>query len=612
MDYGTNVKPDSIRKLLQHQVAEQSKVCDVTLKSGRWTKRYHLHVLMESPFFQQAFRNNFQERHCGAVELHIGSPRTIDMAIMYLYGICPELNMNNIAQLLDLAEFFLLPNLKMLCFTWLQKVELLEVNVVDVLHLCSIYELNIPGVELFIEQRLLTLLKGDHLLTLCSESVANLFSDQRLSYVPHALKLKFISRWIRKRQNARMDQVAKCMTLIDIPRMIQEQRQPSNQQENCLLYSPSTGVLKLLAYSFIARKWYKLLVSAELKRTQFCKDKMSMDGCHLITYNDEENILIAHDLDKNKSKHIAVEYFKPFFKIISSKLVVKNGLCYLIQTERTKSYNSKSTLLMGHITPLCNELHLNSLLFFNGDVLKWCVNSSNLVAILTRASISTKPYHAATFFYNLLVYDSSSSTRFDVTHLIEDKLSDEVELYGIDQGFAVLNGCHISIVMPQHGPNAISGFVMMYIQREMDVLYSFIDNKCYKYSLRDLHHTLEETNVSDLLEHYAIPTKWQMIPMPEGLPFNSTYFKKLVHMSLQNTTLRCHFNCPHCELLDGEAKERTLTDKSLHLQTSTDSDTEDDDDFRDKSQDLQTCIDSSTCSDTDDDDDFLQQLISNN
>ncbi|XP_052239778.1 uncharacterized protein LOC127850630 isoform X2 [Dreissena polymorpha] len=533
----------------------------------------------------------------GAVQLHIGSPRTIDMAIMYLYGICPELNMKNIAILLDLAEFFLLPNLKMLCFTWLEKVALSEANVVDILHMCSIYGLNIPEVELFIEQRLLKLLNGDHLLTLSPESVAILFSDQRLSYVPIDLKIKFISQWIRQRQNTRMDQVAELMASIDIPRMLLEKRQQSNHQEHCLItYQPFTFDFKVLAYCFIDRQWYNLQIPAKFKITTvcnnlrifaefnstiFCKGNSFVDGCHFITYDDAEKIVKVHDLERNITKQIAVEYFKPPFEIIYSKLVIKNGICYLMQTEHNNSQNSKSTLLMSPITHICEKVRLNPVLFFKGKVFKWCVNSSKLVAILiiTDATNDTCSKNIKT---NLLVYDQSSSSRFDVTHLLEDP-SEMLEVYGIEQGFAVVDGCHISLIRLQHGSSALARLSMMHVQGEGRFSYAFIDNNCYRFSSTD--RTLEWTNSSNLLEHYAITTQWGIVAIPKDIKFDLFSFKNIAHMSLKRTKLMCHFNCPHCELKDEEAeKEWGLEVKSLDFQTCKNSitDSDSDDYFLDK------------------------------
>ncbi|XP_052278540.1 kelch-like protein 38 [Dreissena polymorpha] len=121
MEFGESCEPDYIQDVLQQQVEEQSVVCDIKVIAKTWEKRYHLHVLIASPFFQHVFDHNFQEQSEGAVQMHIGTPATIDMALMFLYGKEPQLNIDNIGEVLGIAEFLLLPTLKTFCVLWLKK-----------------------------------------------------------------------------------------------------------------------------------------------------------------------------------------------------------------------------------------------------------------------------------------------------------------------------------------------------------------------------------------------------------------------------------------------------------------------------------------------------------
>ncbi|KAH3831991.1 hypothetical protein DPMN_105265 [Dreissena polymorpha] len=105
MEFGESCEPDYIQDVLQQQVEEQSVVCDIKVIAKTW------HV----------FDHNFQEQSEGAVQMHIGTPATIDMALMFLYGKEPQLNIDNIGEVLGIAEFLLLPTLKTFCVLWLKK-----------------------------------------------------------------------------------------------------------------------------------------------------------------------------------------------------------------------------------------------------------------------------------------------------------------------------------------------------------------------------------------------------------------------------------------------------------------------------------------------------------
>ncbi|XP_045191998.2 calicin-like isoform X2 [Mercenaria mercenaria] len=149
--YEENRRPESNRKFLIKQVEEQSDWCDVTLRIGPWEKKFHGCVLVASPFFDQILKSNFLEKQTGKIEMAIGTPVTLEMAVMFLYGRKPLFTEENIEQMMDLAEFLLIPNLKAACVHWITRLNITEGNCINIIQLSSLYDLYIPECEEYFE-----------------------------------------------------------------------------------------------------------------------------------------------------------------------------------------------------------------------------------------------------------------------------------------------------------------------------------------------------------------------------------------------------------------------------------------------------------------------------
>ncbi|XP_052784728.1 uncharacterized protein LOC128220395 [Mya arenaria] len=133
----------------------------------------------------------------GFLELKLGSPELIDMAIMSLYGKYPNLTMDTVPDLINIAEFLLQPELKAFCVNWINyDFEVDEDNVENLLHLTSLYDFESPKLTMYIRQHLLELLGGNQLLKITADTLENMFLDATLSYVNADVRFEFVMRWV--------------------------------------------------------------------------------------------------------------------------------------------------------------------------------------------------------------------------------------------------------------------------------------------------------------------------------------------------------------------------------------------------------------------------------
>ncbi|XP_060584492.1 ring canal kelch homolog isoform X1 [Ruditapes philippinarum] len=208
-------KPESNRKRLVQQVNNQSNLCDVTVKMGLWEKKFHRCILVISPFFDHVLNDNFLERQTGIIEIAMGTPATLETTIMFLYGKKPKLNDENIENILHMAEFLLIPNLKSACIAWLKTVSVTRENCMKFLQLSSIYDFELPRCTTYIEEHLPEMLLLPQMINLTKDSILLLFSDTRLSYVQMDDRLLFLLKWLDANPNTRKAHMKELLSNID-------------------------------------------------------------------------------------------------------------------------------------------------------------------------------------------------------------------------------------------------------------------------------------------------------------------------------------------------------------------------------------------------------------
>ncbi|XP_045179102.2 uncharacterized protein LOC123538789 [Mercenaria mercenaria] len=213
----SNKNPESNFKYLVQQVEEQSDLCDMTVKRGLWEKKFHRCVLAACPFFENIIRGNFLEKQTGLVEVKVDTtPNAVEMALMFLYGRKPAFTIENVGELLELAEFFMLVGLKSACIEWLRSEEITVENCMHVMQLSTKYNFEVTTCIDYIESHLPEIFNNNDAVNLSKESIEYLFSDIRFSYLTMDEKLTFLVKWAGMHSCEKAENVRALFQTIDM------------------------------------------------------------------------------------------------------------------------------------------------------------------------------------------------------------------------------------------------------------------------------------------------------------------------------------------------------------------------------------------------------------
>ncbi|MES9879759.1 MAG: BTB/POZ domain-containing protein [Sedimenticola sp.] len=128
--------------------------------------------------------------------MQIGTPSTVEAALLFLYGKRPKVTDDNVGQLLQLAEFLLISNLKRHCFQWLKSRNVNSKNCIDICEMCSLYEFEIESCSQYVLAHLTELFNDDKMLKITNDTLTYILQDETLSYVSTEERFDFIIKWV--------------------------------------------------------------------------------------------------------------------------------------------------------------------------------------------------------------------------------------------------------------------------------------------------------------------------------------------------------------------------------------------------------------------------------
>ncbi|XP_071162215.1 kelch-like protein 21 isoform X2 [Mytilus edulis] len=246
-------------KLQQHlydQMSSQTEFCDVTLMVGDIEVKAHWNVLVSCPYFQSLYDSGMDEKVSGKVILHIGKLAAIRSAIAFLYVGTVEISYENVRDLLEVAEYFQISDLKQACRDYLFSVEVTVDNCVQICLLCSQYDLDIYNKTYdFLRGHLPEVMKKDDILTLTHDSILAFIMDQTLSYIPQEEFFNFIIRWVKHDEANRLHCFSELFCALDLIQMskqvietILEKNNLVSRQEDCKAHILRAKLSKDLTY----------------------------------------------------------------------------------------------------------------------------------------------------------------------------------------------------------------------------------------------------------------------------------------------------------------------------------------------------------------------------
>ncbi|WAR12606.1 hypothetical protein MAR_026786, partial [Mya arenaria] len=122
------------RKLLKEVKEQNAHLCDVPVQVGG--------------------------RLSGVVEIRERRSQILTEAILFLYNVEPTLDIYNIWEYFDIAEFLMIPRLKAFCVEWLEQTKKTNSLIEICLPICTLFDVDISAVIDYIRQNLRELMNG--------------------------------------------------------------------------------------------------------------------------------------------------------------------------------------------------------------------------------------------------------------------------------------------------------------------------------------------------------------------------------------------------------------------------------------------------------------------
>ena len=133
----------------------------------------------------------------GVIKLSVGNSYSVEAALNFLYGQRPKITIDNAADIFEMAEFFMIEELKAFCIGRVRSVPVNVESCSKFLLLMSTYDLDHTKASAFILAHLTELLGMDEMLLLDKDSVRYIISEPMLSYVSREDCFLFLLKWTK-------------------------------------------------------------------------------------------------------------------------------------------------------------------------------------------------------------------------------------------------------------------------------------------------------------------------------------------------------------------------------------------------------------------------------
>ncbi|XP_053404281.1 uncharacterized protein LOC123554221 isoform X1 [Mercenaria mercenaria] len=583
-----NIKPSSNRRLLVQQVEQQSVLCDIKVKMGQWERRFHRCVLAASPFFEHAMKSNFRERVTGVIQISVGTPETVEQALMFLYGKKPEITEENVESLLTLAEFLMIENLKSLCINWLRSCDISDEDCITILHLSSVYNFKVPDLNKFIEGHLLRLLQKPQMVILTKDSVEHLLSNRRLTYVSTEEKLKFLARWCTVNTDERKQSVKELLNKIDfddVDKHVLEdiiQDSPLRDIEVCI------NALEKRPCNISGNHKVLLVPDGKKKGCFWCLDLnrqewYRMDYVYFTeTYTKIEDLYPKVAGARNSSELYFVNIQYPTRSVFCLNLVtdewkmyrivlptayriehfcMHKDICFACTNCSQPGRNDTSVVYAGYAGR--KSFHLSPIFALKDQMICYfCFNESSTLAVVTKSAKCVFLYDFANF---KLVKVPLGITAMD-------------KIIPTRNGFVLFNQARCVFISRLMGPCLSREYLIQKIsllmEENSDIKseFYFCGEYCFRYSEDSMARKLALHYVThDEMLNTGCANNWKLLPLPGdnenrnkklfllGNHMRNSRLGRFMQTSWKNGRqcmveipkgkLRCQIDCPHCKVI---------------------------------------------------------------
>ncbi|KAK3597442.1 hypothetical protein CHS0354_040182, partial [Potamilus streckersoni] len=204
----------------------------------------HWCVLVSCPYFQSLYDSGLKERISGKVNMSIGKPEALRSAVNFLYDGLVEISYDGIRDILEVADYLQITDLKKACTEYLSSVEVTIENSVNLCLLASLYDLDIYNrMYDYVRGHLPDLMKRGDILTLTHDSILGLLMDETLTYVKQEDFFNFILKWISHDLENREEYFKDMFCALDLQRISKDFLEKNiescpllNNSEECKLH----------------------------------------------------------------------------------------------------------------------------------------------------------------------------------------------------------------------------------------------------------------------------------------------------------------------------------------------------------------------------------------
>ena len=159
----------------------------------------------------------------GKVHISVGKQAAIRAAITFLYTGTVTLEYSSIKDILEVADYLQIDDLKQECTSYLMSVEVTVNNCVNLCLLASLYSLDIYSrVYDYIRGHLPEVMNNEDTMSLTSDSVLELLRDPTLTYVARKDFFNFIIKWIEHDRESRTKYFEAMFCELDLKKMSRE------------------------------------------------------------------------------------------------------------------------------------------------------------------------------------------------------------------------------------------------------------------------------------------------------------------------------------------------------------------------------------------------------
>lgn len=516
--------------------------------------------------------------------------------------------MTNVSDILNYAEYFLLPSLKCLCVHFINTAKVSDDNFMTLLHLSSLYNFDVSSCYDYVKGNMDKCFENQDFLSVKKESLKYLLSDEKLSYVSADARFTFLLKWAKHRGIRYVPDMLEILSTVDLndvtPRLVKEAKYDSLFKDCQMVFNvPLTHyknpkrlvfIQKTLSdsadfrvFDIDSNTWYRLDVHS--LRDTYCENFFSKSVSDSVLYSikstNSATSLFIHDIEKGTrtTTNLVIKSDVPDWSLSMKQLddsfiTFSGENVYAVvaksNMELLPKFNLDTRLkLPNRFEPSVPEFHQRSLfnsqyvtVLYEGEInsIGEETEMKPVVSILCRVRsgfCADKNKTIALFDkdYKLHIYDTIDRKLDKIS--LGFNYADKV--YPAEEGFVVSDRNRIVCITRNEGTSETQRYQTLEIGLNRSLLnnrfYNFVGHMWIRSQYPNCVLNGEECEYTfhkDLLSRKSFDkTNWVSIPSFVSRDCYS-HSERVAMISLPRYLLKCHIECPHCDRIKRETSEQ--------------------------------------------------------